>query len=160
MTSGLSYSTALKIAWRESRSSASRFLFVILAVAIGTGSLTGVRGFSRSFRSMLLKDARTLMAADLSVRVFELPTDAQLAAFQKWESQGLERTWITETVSMLSGASVAVPQLIAVKAVNPRQYPFYGTVTTVSGMSLAETLADDGVGVSDDLLTQIGRAHV
>lgn len=156
MSKGLSYSTALKIAWRESRSSASRFLFVILAVAIGTGSLTGVRGFSRSFRSMLLKDARTLMAADLSVRVFELPTAPQLAAFQKWESQGLERTWITETVSMLSGANVAVPQLIAVKAVNPLQYPFYGAVTTVSGMSLTDTLAGDGVGVSDDLLTRTG----
>jgi putative ABC transport system permease protein len=156
MSSGLSYSTALKIAWRESRSSASRFLFVILAVAIGTGSLTGVRGFSRSFRSMLLKDARTLMAADLSVRVFELPNEAQQAAFARWEAQGLERTWITETVSMLSGEGVEVPQLIAVKAVNPQQYPFYGAVTTVSGMGLAETLAGDGVGVSDDLLTRTG----
>lgn len=154
--SGLSLSTALKIAWRESRSSASRFLFVILAVAIGTGSLTGVRGFSRSFRAMLLKDARTLMAADLSIRVFEHPTETQLASFRKWESRGLERTWITETVSMLSGDSVAVPQLIALKAVEPGKYPFYGQVTTTTGISLSDALAGDGVGVSDDLLTRTG----
>ena len=154
--SGLSYSTALKIAWRESRSSASRFLFVILAVAIGTGSLTGVRGFSRSFRAMLLKDARTLMAADLSIRVFEQPTETQLASFRKWESRGIHRTWITETVSMLSGDSVAVPQLIALKAVDPAQYPFYGQVTTTNGLPLPAVLAGDGVGVSDDLLTRTG----
>jgi putative ABC transport system permease protein len=156
--SGLSYSTALKIAWRESRSSASRFLFVILAVAIGTGSLTGVRGFSRSFRAMLLKDARTLMAADLSVRVFEHPTEDQLASFRSLESRGLERTWITETVSMLSADGVAVPQLIALKAVDATKYPFYGEVTTTTGISLPEVLSGDGVGVSDDLLTRTGLA--
>ncbi len=71
-----SWKTACKIAWRESRSSSFKFLFVILAVAVGVGSLTGVRGFSRAFHEMLLTQARTLMAADLSLRVFELPTPA------------------------------------------------------------------------------------
>ena len=53
--------SAFKIAWRESRSSTGKFLFVILAVAVGVGALSGVRGFSASFREMLLQDARTLM---------------------------------------------------------------------------------------------------
>ena len=66
------WSTALKIAAREARASRAKFLFVILAVAVGVGSLTGVRGFSTSFRTMLLRDARTLMAADLSARLFAL----------------------------------------------------------------------------------------
>ena len=47
---------------------------MVLAVAVGVGSLTGVRGFSRSFRHMLLREARTLMAGDLTARVFALPT--------------------------------------------------------------------------------------
>ena len=63
--------TAGKIAWRESRASSIKFLFVIVAVAVGVGSLTGVRGFSRAFHDLLLTQARTLMAADLSLRVFE-----------------------------------------------------------------------------------------
>ncbi|HTC31868.1 MAG TPA: hypothetical protein VK724_00775, partial [Bryobacteraceae bacterium] len=75
-----SWATACKIAWRESRSSSFKFLFVILAVAVGVGSLTGVRGFSRAFHDMLLSQARTLMAADLSLRAFELPTAQQTAA--------------------------------------------------------------------------------
>ena len=66
--------TALKIAWREARLSSARFGFVILAVAVGVGSLAGVRGFSREFRHMLLSQARTLMAADMSVRIFGMPT--------------------------------------------------------------------------------------
>ena len=72
-----SWSTAFKIAWREARSSAFKFLFVVLAVAVGIGSLTGVRGFSRAFHQMLSDQARTLMAADLSVRIFDVPTPEQ-----------------------------------------------------------------------------------
>jgi hypothetical protein len=44
----------------SARGAASRgkFLFVIVAVALGVGCLTGVRGFSQSFKSMLLREAR------------------------------------------------------------------------------------------------------
>src|SRR5580693_10651300 len=95
-----SWKTAAKIAWRESRSSSFKFLFVILAVAVGVGSLTGVRGFSRAFREMLLSQARTLMAADLSLRVFELPNPQQTETMDALAKHGVERTWITETVTM------------------------------------------------------------
>ena len=46
---GCRWRTAIRIAWRELRGVAREFLFVVLAVAVGVGSLTGVRGFSRSF---------------------------------------------------------------------------------------------------------------
>jgi putative ABC transport system permease protein len=62
---------ALRMAWREAHASTGKFLFVILAVAAGVGALTGVRGFSRAFRVALLAQARTLMAADISVRSFQ-----------------------------------------------------------------------------------------
>ncbi len=47
----LSYRSAAKIAAREMHSSRGKFFFVILSVAIGVAALTGVRGFSASFRS-------------------------------------------------------------------------------------------------------------
>src|SRR5262249_60870117 len=87
MADRFSWSTALKIARREARASRAKFLFVILAVAAGVGSLTGVRGFSASFRGMLLRDARTLMAADLTARMFALPPDDQMAAIRKLEAR-------------------------------------------------------------------------
>src|SRR5437660_8861516 len=105
MADRFSWSTALKIARREARASRAKFLFVILAVAAGVGSLTGVRGFSASFRGMLLRDARTLMAADLTARMFALPTDDQMAAIRGLESRGVQWTWITETVTMVSSAA-------------------------------------------------------
>ena len=54
----LSYRSAAKIAAREMHSSRGKFFFVILSVAIGVAALTGVRGFSASFRSTLLDKAR------------------------------------------------------------------------------------------------------
>ena len=50
--------TAFRIAVRDARAARGKFLFVIVAVALGVGSLTGVRGFSQAFASMLLREAR------------------------------------------------------------------------------------------------------
>src|SRR4029077_18033565 len=108
----LSWNTAIRIAWRETRASRAKFLFVVLAVAIGVGSLTGVRGFSRSFRHMLLAQARTLMAADMTARVFALPNPDQQAALERLDARGVRRTWITETVTMASSSAAPNPLLI------------------------------------------------
>ena len=57
------------MAWREARASKGRFLWVILAIAMGVGALTGVKGFNESVRFTLLAEARTLMGADLVIRL-------------------------------------------------------------------------------------------
>ena len=151
----LSWRTALRIALREVQSSKAKFLFVILAVAVGVGSLAGVRGFGRAFRTMLLAEARTLMAADLSVRVFELPSTAQQDLFLKLEREGLRRTQITETVSMVSASTSEYPVLVSLKAVDPSHYPFYGAVKLDPPGRLAEVLRDNTVAVSEDLLIRL-----
>src|SRR5689334_11041698 len=147
--------TAVKIAWREARLSSARFGFVILAVAVGVGSLAGVRGFSREFRRMLLSQARTLMAADMTVRIFGLPTPEQTAALASLEKQGVRETWITETFTMASSAEVHEPLLVSLKAVDPAVYPFYGTVRLDPAASLAQALDAQSVAVSPDLLLRL-----
>ncbi len=155
----LSLRTAGRIAWRETRSSLTKFLFVVLAVAAGVGALSGVRGFSESFHSMLTREARTVMAADLAARQFVMPTQEQLSKLDDLASQGIEHTWITETVSMAaptSGESAnAVPVLAAVKAVDPAKYPYYGEIKLDPPMPLAQALAPDTVAASDDLLMRL-----
>lgn len=151
----LSWRAAMRIAWREMRASRAKFLFVVLSVAIGVGSLTGVRGFSSSFRHMLLSEARTLMAGDLTVRVFALPAAEQEAALRGLEVRGVRRTWITETVTMASSASTADPLLISVKAVDPAAYPYYGVVKLNPPRPLREALDAQAVVVSDDLLVRL-----
>ena len=152
---GLPWRTALRIGWREIQSSKPKFLFVVLAVAVGVGSLAGVRGFGRAFRTMLLAEARTLMAADLSVRVFELPDAPQQELFARLEREGLRRTQITETVSMMSASEAAYPVLVSLKAVEPGAYPFYGQVKLAPESRLDGALAVDAVAVSEDLLIRL-----
>ena len=148
--------TAFKIAWRESRSSSVKFLFVILAVAIGVGSLTGVRGFSRSFHEMLLSQARTLMAADLSLRVFTLPTPEQDATMDDLVKRGVQRTWITETLSMASAGVDKPPMLVSIKAVDPKVYPFYGEIRLDPPAPLRQALTADSIAVSDEIILRLG----
>jgi putative ABC transport system permease protein len=151
----LTWRTAFKIAWREAHASSAKFAFVIVAVAIGVGSLTGVRGFSRAFYGMLLREARTLMAADLSLRVFAVPDSRQNATMEQLVRRGVRRTWITETLSMVSSDRVANPVLVSIKAVDPRVYPFYGVVKLDPPGTIAQKLSADTVAVSEDLLLRL-----
>ncbi len=155
----MSWRSVFRLAWREARASAVKFAFVILAVAVGVGSLAGVRGFSRSFQTMLMREARTLIAADLSVRTFTLPNDAQTALMNDLERRGIAHTWITETISMAGFGEGRTPILVSIKSVDPTRYPFYGTVKLDPPMDFAGSLTPDVAIVSDDLLLRLD-AHV
>jgi putative ABC transport system permease protein len=147
--------TAIRIAWREARSSSAKFTFVALAIGAGVGVLTGVRGFSETFRSMLLRDARILMAGDMLVRSFDSPTSEQTRVLSRLERRGVKLTQITETVSMLSSDRVRTPLLVSVKAVDPHVYPFYGEVKLAPPQPLARALTAETVAVSEDLILRL-----
>ncbi|AXC14874.1 protein of unknown function DUF214 [Acidisarcina polymorpha] len=154
--------TAATIAWRELRASKAKFSFVILSVAIGVAALIGVRGFSESFQKTILAEARTIMAADLSARMFRQPTPLEAKQLDELATSGIRRTWITETVSMVSAPGDPVPLLVSLKAVNPAEWPFYGSVQLLTSggtqsIDLKGLLNDSTVVVGDDLLI---RLHV
>ena len=157
----LSYRTAGRIAWRETRASTAKFLFVVLAVAAGVGALSGVQGFGTSFRRTLLEQSRTVMAADLSARQFYPANVQALAALDSLARRGVERTLVMETVSMASSPEAAAdddsatPALVSVKAVDPHQYPYYGEVRLDPPMPLAEALRPDTVVAAPDLLLRL-----
>lgn len=155
MNDNFSWQTALKIAWRESRSSAVKFSFVILAVAVGVGALTGVRGFSSAFNLMLVREARTLMAADITARVFVMPTDQQKAAIEKLKTLGVQETQLTETLTMASGGNGSAPVLVSVKAVDPAIYPFYGQPKFEPSAPIAEILKPDQVAIQADAMLRL-----
>ncbi len=152
--------TAGTIAWRELRASKAKFSFVILSVAIGVAALIGVRGFSESFQKTILAEARTIMAADLSARMFRQPTPLEAKQMDALAESGIRRTWITETVSMVSAPGDPVPLLVSLKAVNPAEWPFYGVVHLLSASGaettdLKNVLTDSTVVVGDDLLVRL-----
>lgn len=158
----LTWGSAAKIAWRELQASRAKFLFVIVSVAIGVAALTGVRGFSDSFQKTLLGEARTIMAADLSARMFRQPTEQEEQQLGLLASKGIQRTQITDTVSMVSSPGDPVPLLVSLKAVDPQRYPFYGTAELQPAGDLRQVLTDSTVVVAEDLLirlhTQVGAS--
>src|SRR5216683_3340213 len=151
----LTYRSAAKIAVREMRSSRGKFFFVILSVAIGVAALTGVRGFSSSFRATLLNRARSIMAADLSARMFMQPTPEQQKGLEAIEREGVEITPVTELLSMASAPKTLDPLLVSLKAVDPALYPFYGEVELSPAAPLKAVLTSDSVAVADDLLVRL-----
>ena len=148
----LRWSSAWKIATRELRVGRGKFFFVLLSVAIGVAALTGVRSFSASFRSTLLTEARTIMAGDLTARMDAVPSPSEQKQLDAIVQQGVAMTQVTEMISMASTASDPNPVLISIKAVDPMQYPFYGSVKLSPAGALRDVLTDDSVVVGNDLL--------
>ncbi|MBS1833566.1 MAG: FtsX-like permease family protein, partial [Acidobacteria bacterium] len=146
--------TASRIAWRETRSSTIKFGFVVLAVAVGVGALSGVRGFSDGFRSTLLREARQIMAADLTVRIFGLPNDAQKQYLQSLEARGGRYTHITETLTMANTAAHPEPLMVSVKAVDPSAYPYYGKLK-LDPPAPRLVLDANSIGVAEDVLVRL-----
>ena len=153
--SSLSYRSAAKIAAREMHSSRGKFFFVVLSVAIGVAALTGVRGFSSSFRGALLMRARSIMAADLSARMFQQPTAEERKGLDEIAASGVQITPVTELLSMASSPKTMDPLLVSLKAVDPALYPFYGKVDLTPVGELSQVLGPDSVVVADDLLVRL-----
>jgi putative ABC transport system permease protein len=151
----LSYRTAARIATRELHSSRGKFTFVVLSVAIGVAALTGVRGFSASFRTMLSLRARSIMAGDLSAKTTQQPTPAEQAGLDRIAAEGVDSTQVTELNSMASAAGSLDPLLVSVKAVDPDKYPFYGSVDVEPNQPLSQLLTPSTVAVADDLLIRL-----
>jgi putative ABC transport system permease protein len=151
----LKWGTAAKIAWRELRAGKTKFLFVLLSVAVGVAALTGVRGFSQSFSRALLLQARSIMAGDLSARMYRLATQEERQQLDALGAQGVRTTVATETVSMAMVQTDPVPLLVTLKAVDPSQYPFYGSVGLEPGGDLRSVLNESTVVVDDNLLVRL-----
>jgi putative ABC transport system permease protein len=155
----LSWKRAGAIGWRDLRSAPGKFGFVVLSVAVGVAALVGVRGFSESFRRTLSTEARALMAGDLTARLFHQATTEEkdkIAAVA--QPNGIRTTWVTETVSMASVPdpnTYPVPILVSLKAVDPAEYPYYGTAELEPAMSLKQALDGDSAVVAEEFLIRL-----
>lgn len=146
----------IRMAWRETRASHRRFLFLVLAIAVGVGALTGLKGFSKALDRAIARSARDLVAADLAVRLSTPATQKEINALQSLTARGAEISRTTETLSMVSSAKASVPILSEVRAVDPQTYPFYGTVELEPAASLRKTLSGNAAVVSRDFLVRTG----
>ncbi|HSZ15923.1 MAG TPA: FtsX-like permease family protein, partial [Terracidiphilus sp.] len=116
---------------------------------------------SEAFRRTLTTEARSLMAGDLSARIFREPTlDEQKKVQAVAQSTGQGRTtWVVETLSMASVPPDPVPLLVTLKAVDPAEYPYYGEAQLEPAMTLQQALEGDSAVVADEFLIRL-NAHV
>lgn len=150
------FRTASKIAWRELRSGPAKFVFVVLAVAVGVAALSGVKGFGYAFKGMLLRNARQLIAADLQAQTWGPLTPEQIGRIEKLADRYGNLTQVTETVSMAGSASQRVPQMVSVKGVDPSVYPYYGQLKLQPSQPVSRLLNDDlSIVVTPELLLRL-----
>jgi putative ABC transport system permease protein len=140
-----------RMALRELRRGRRRFVFFLLCIAVGVAGLVGVKGFNANLQSALLKEARTLMAADLKMSVNKPADEQQQNTLTTLKQRGIQVVHVTETVSMAVNPVNQESQLVEVKAVEPG-YPFYGALE----MNPAGPLTDETALVGADLLDKLG----
>jgi putative ABC transport system permease protein len=141
-----------RLAWRETRPALRKFLFLAAAIALGVGSVTGIKGFSRALDRAMARSARDLIASDVAVRFNNSPTPPELQVLQALTRLGAEMTRVTETLSMASAGSPAQPLLSSIKAVDPELYPFYGTPELEPAGDFRRILTDDTAVVTREFL--------
>lgn len=147
---------AAKLAWRDVRAARIKLVFAVLAISAGVAALSGVRGYCAAFQDMLLRDARILLAADLSASISHEPDPDEQAVLDRLAGGGAEVTKVTELMTMMGGRALARPLAVNLKAVDPAAYPFYGEVELSPAGGLADSLAPDAVVASEDLLVRLG----
>ena len=131
--------------------SRSRFAFVILAFAIGVGILVAVSGISANLGTTINSEAKSLLAADLSVSSSEKFPEEVLSIFP---SEGVARATEVTFASMLTvPKSEARSRLVQVRGIKGN-YPFYGEVQISPANGLQALRSSGGALVDQSLARQ------
>ncbi|MGE0474993.1 MAG: ABC transporter permease, partial [Nitrospirales bacterium] len=140
----------IKLAWRETKSSWSRFVFLFLCIALGVGAIIGVDLFATAVEQSILGDARALQGGDVEVSSRRPFHETATALIEALPNRGISISHVTELAGMASVASSdpqqsAASQLVEMKAVD-QAYPLYGTVTVSPDQDWKPLLAERTTG--------------
>jgi putative ABC transport system permease protein len=147
--------TSARLAWRDLRGSRARGLFIVAAMAISIASVTAVYGAATFARQRLGRDSRIWLAGDVAVDTSEPIGDQQIAALNQKRREGIEWAVVTWSLTMARSDQFPDPVLIAVKAIDPAVYPFYGATSLTPPRPLADALRADTIVVSDRTLKNL-----
>jgi putative ABC transport system permease protein len=143
------------IAWRDLRASASKTIYIVAAIALSAASISGVRSAESSAREALENSSREWLAADVAVHIKDPMTAEQQEVLDQLHATGVEWTVATSTLSMASSDQSPDPGFIGVKAVDPREYPFYGSIDLAPARPLSSVLTPETVVVSSEVPSRL-----
>jgi putative ABC transport system permease protein len=149
----------LRMMARELRSSWRRLLFFFVCVAIGVGAIVALRSVIQSVREGLMREARSIIAADVLVSTNRAWTDeVRRGLDQRLAGPDiLERMEAIETATMVRPEEgTATARMVELRGVQ-RGFPFYGEVKLQDDTPFShDLLKDRGALVRPELLTQLG----
>jgi putative ABC transport system permease protein len=152
----MSISLYLRLLARESRGSLKRFAFFVACLAVGVAAVVSVAGLSAALAEGVRREARQLLAADVSISSLR-PLPDELDELLDLRPE-LQRTEIKELVTMAavarSSGGVGSSQLVELKVVEGT-YPFYGVLEIEPAGPLGSLLSADSVVVAPDLLSRL-----
>ena len=122
-------------------------------MAIGVAALTGVRGFSDRFRRHLLGQARTIMAADVSARMFRQPTEKEIAGLNAMHGHRTD-PGDRDGIHGLNHR-IQFRLLVSLKAVDPASIRSTATYELRPAGTLRQELTPQAVLVGEDLLIRL-----
>jgi putative ABC transport system permease protein len=149
----------LRMTVRELRASWRRMLFFFVCVAIGVGAIVALRSVIQNVRGTLVREARAMMAADVSISTNRGWTPDVMAVVERHLAAApvLARTEAIETATMVrpvDGESVA--RMVELRGVRS-EFPFYGELELEGGMPYSHALLRGrGVVARPELLAQLG----
>jgi putative ABC transport system permease protein len=149
------------MAAREIRASWRRLLFFFVCVAIGVGAIVALRSMIQTIRNGLTREARALIAADVSVATNRAWTPDLRAAIDRRLSEApiTARQEAVELASMVrpeDGKGAAIARMVELRGVQPG-FPFYGAIVLQDGRPFShDLLAGRGALVRPELLAQLG----
>lgn len=147
---------------RESRGASGRLTFMTACLALGVAAVTGVAALVSAVEGAVQRDARTLLAADLTVearRPISEEVDVGLVTFSllgriKAQSNVVE---LGAMVRSELGPDDRPTTLVELKATDEK-YPLYGEVVTApAGLHPGRLGADEAIA-APELLAQVGVA--
>ena len=157
-------SPLLSLMRRESRGARGRLLFMTLCLALGVTAVTGVAALVGAVEGAVARDARTLLAADVTVETRRPLDDETERAIEGLSGpSGLVRdaAQVTELAAMVraadSGREDAPATLVEIKATDAK-YPLYGALLTEPAGRSPGALTEREVIVAPELFSQLGVA--
>ncbi len=143
------------MAYRDVRASPAKFLATLGFVAVAAAGVFAARGITAGVEDHLADQSREWIAADAAVVYFgSPPTEEQWNIVQGWK--GVRATLVTEGGALVTSPSTADPATVALKAVDPAAYPFYGRLGLKSGKAFSTLLDASSAIISSDLQDMLG----
>lgn len=143
----------LKLAWRETTHSWSRFVFLFLCIALGVGAIVAVDLFATNVEQAILGDARGLLGGDIELSSRRTMSQKGQDVLNSLSERNVTISHITELAAMAAVESdqhsapetSATSQLVELKALDAL-YPLYGNLMVEPAQPIKQLLAPIQLG--------------